>query len=214
LRFQRHLDGQIDMRARMVLALCVIPLALAILLPLWQIHMVAPQYPEGLDLNIWTWKVEGGEAHHIEEINTLNHYIGMSAIDEALLADLDWIPFTIGLLAILVLRVAVIGNLRMLVDLAVIASYLSGFLMWRFWWHLYQLGHDLDPEAPVNVEPFMPAYLGTKKIANFTVTSLPRIGAYAMMLAVGGILLVTLLLLWKGRREALRADRAHATPSA
>lgn len=214
VRFQRYLDGQIAFGARIALVLMVVPLALAIVLPLWNIHMVAPQYPEGLDLEIWTWKVEGGEAHHIKEINTLNHYIGMSAIDEVLLKDLDWIPFTIGLLGILLLRVAVIGNLRMLVDVAVISAYLSGFLMFRFWYHLYHLGHDLDPAAPVNVEPFMPAYFGTKQIANFTVTSLPKAGAYAMMFAVAGVLVITVLHLWKGRRESARADRPASAAGA
>ncbi len=205
IKFQRFLDGQIPFGTRILLALMIIPIAIAIFAPLWNIHMLAPQYPEGLDLNIWTWKVEGGEPHHIDEINTLNHYIGMSAIDEALLKDLDWIPFTLGLLGILVLRVAVIGTLRMLVDVAVISTYLSLFLMWRFWWHLYELGHNLDPKAPVNVEPFMPAYLGTKQIANFTITSTPRIGAIAMMVAVGTVVLTTVWLLWKGRRDSSRS---------
>lgn len=205
INFQRFLDGQIPFGTRILLALMIIPIAVAIFAPLWNIHMLAPQYPEGLDLNIWTWKVEGGESHHIDEINTLNHYIGMSAIDQALLKDLDWIPFTLGLLAILVLRVAAIGTLRMLVDVAVISTYLSMFLMWRFWWHLYELGHNLDPKAPVSVEPFMPAYLGTKQIANFTITSTPQIGAVAMMAAVGTVVLTTVWLLWKGFRDSSRS---------
>ena len=127
-RFEKYLDETISLGARGLLILCSLPLLLAFWFPLWNIRMVAPQYPAGLEIDIYSWKVEGGDGgHHIQEINTLNHYIGMAPIDEVVLNDLDWIPFLIGLLVILVLRVAAIGNLRMLVDLAVLSTYLAGF---------------------------------------------------------------------------------------
>ena len=40
--------------------------------------MFAPQYPEGLRLHIYAWKLDGGNhGQDIREINVLNHYIGM-----------------------------------------------------------------------------------------------------------------------------------------
>lgn len=208
-RFERFLDGTISLRARVLLVLLSLPLLLAFWFPLWNISMVAPQYPDGLELDIYSWKVEGGDGgNHIQEINTLNHYIGMAPIDEVVLNDLDWIPFLVGLLVILVLRVAAIGNLRMLVDLAVLSTYLGGFLMFRFWFHLWTLGHNLDPKAPMTVEPFMPAFLGTKQIANFTVTSMPRLGTLATGVSVGGVMLVTFFLLFRGWLHYRRERRA------
>ncbi len=201
-RFEQYLDQPIHYGSRFLLALLIVPIVLSFFHPLWNIHMLAPQYPEGLEIDIYSYKIEGGNGgRDVQEINTLNHYIGMARIDDVLLKDLDWIPFLLGAFAILILRVAAIGNIRMLVDLAVMSTYLSAFLMWRFWYHLYQLGHDLDPEAPVHVEPFMPAFLGTKRIANFTVTSLPRLGSFLVMTAVGGVVLITLWHLWIGWRD-------------
>lgn len=171
-RFQRNLTRPLVWPSRIVLALLVLPLALSFTAPLWKIHMVAPQYPKGLDLEIYSHTVDGD----IQEVNTLNHYIGMARIDRASLSDLDWIPFGIGAILLLTLRVAVLGDNRALVDLTAMFLYFSVFSMGRFVYRLYVFGHNLDPHAPFTVEPFTPAILGSKQIANFTTTSLPQAG--------------------------------------
>jgi len=113
---------------------------------------------------------------------------------------------------VLILRAAAIGNIRTLIDLAVIYSYIGGFLAFRFWLHLYTLGHNLDPKAPVNVDPFMPAIFGSKQIANFQITSFPRAGAIAILISVGGVLLITFWHLATGFRESRKnASKANAT---
>jgi acetolactate synthase I/II/III large subunit len=59
--------------------------------------------------------------------------------------------------------------------------------------------------------PSPPAILGTKQIANFTVSSYPR-GATVMIAAfVTGVCLVSLWVLMRGRSEALRQARTTAT---
>jgi hypothetical protein len=171
-RFYQNLARPLHFPSRIALGLLVLPLAGAFLAPLWNIHMVAPQYPQGLDLDIYAYTVEGD----IQEVNTLNHYIGMARIDRASLTDLDWIPFALGALIVLTLRVASIGDKRSLVDLFVLFAYFSVFSLGRFYLKLYVFGHNLDPEAPFDVEPFMPAVLGTKQIANFTTSAWPRLG--------------------------------------
>ena len=184
-RFYDWLAEPLAGGSRLVLAFAVLPLALSFTAPLWNIHMVAPQYPKGLDLDIYAHTVEGD----IQEVNTLNHYIGMAPIDRASLSDLDWIPFALGALALFTLRVAAIGDKRALVDLVVVFGYFSLFSLGRFYYRLYVFGHDLDPKAPFTVEPFTPAVLGTKQIANFTTTALPQagtywLGAFAIALAI------------------------------
>jgi len=208
-KFWEFLARPIDIPSRAVLAVLIVPLVLSFALPLWNISMKAPQYPMGLTLDIYLYKVEGGnEGQHIQEINTLNHYIGMAPINREQLADLGWMPFAIGLLILLTLRCAAIGDVRVLVDLAVLSTYVSLFSLGRFLYRMYVLGHNLDPHAPVRVEPFTPAIFGTKQIANFTVTSYPR-GASLMIGAfVTGVCLVALWVLLKGRREALQQARA------
>jgi hypothetical protein len=205
--FYAFLDRPLFPRARVVLLVLVIPLALALAQPLWRISMTAPQYPKGLTIDIYAYKVEGGHGgRDIAEINTLNHYIGMRKIDRASLTDLDWIPFALGVLILLTLRCAVIGNVRSLVDLVVITGYVSLFAMVRFVYKLHVYGHELDPEAPMKIEPFTPAIFGTKQVANFRTSSYPQLGSY---LIAGFAALLVAVAAWHlivGRREAERAD--------
>ena len=208
-KFYRFLDAPLIPRSRLVLAALVIPLVVAVSQPLWQISMKAPQYPKGLELEIYAYKVEGGhDGRDLGEINTLNHYIGMKKIDRAALTDLDWIPFALGLLVLLTLRCAAIGNVRALVDLLVITGYISLFAMGRFVYKLYVYGHDLDPTAPVKVEPFTPAIFGSKRIANFETASYPQVGSVLIGVFVAGVAAVTAWHLIAGRRAAIAAEVA------
>jgi copper chaperone NosL len=188
-------------RSRLVLVALIAALALSLASPLWSMNFFAPQYPQGLHLSIYAHTVTGD----INEINTLNHYIGMHHIDRAELSDLDWIPFGIGVLALLCLRVAAIGDLRSLVDLSVLYLYFSAFSGARFVYKLWVFGHDLDPKAPITVDPFTPAVLGTKQIANFTTRSLPAGGS--VWLVVFGLGLAAVLL-WN-----VAARRTRAAPA-
>ena len=204
-RFYRHLAHPLLFPSRFLLGLLVVPLALTFSAPLWNIHLVAPQYPQGLDLDIYAHTVEGD----IQEVNTLNHYIGMARIDRASLTDLDWIPFALGLLIVLTLRVASIGENRSLVDLGVLFLYFSLFSLGRFYFKMYVFGHSLDPAAPFAVEPFTPAVLGTRQIANFTTSAWPRLGSvWVGVYAIG--LFATLL--WN-LRPVWQGTAGHETPA-
>jgi copper chaperone NosL len=204
--FFAYLDRPLFLPARLALAALVIPLCLAFTAPLWKISMVAPQYPSGLYMEIYTHKVDGGhEAHDITEINELNHYIGMKPIDRASLTDLDWIPFALGLLALLTLRCAAIGNVRTLIDLVVVAGYVAGFAFARFIYKLWYFGHSLAPDAPIKLAPFTPAVIGKKQVANFAVESWPQVGTVWVTVFLAGIVGVALWHLIAGRRAATRA---------
>lgn len=212
-RFDRKLSQPLRARLRVVLAVLAVPLLLSFFAPLWHIHLKAPQYPKGLDLWIYSWRVEGGnEGHDIAEVNTLNHYIGMRSLDRQNLTDLDWLPFAFGALVLLTLRIAVLGNLRSLIDLVVMVGYFSLFAFGRFIHQLYMFGHELDPKAPMNVDPFMPPILGSKQIANFTSSAYPGLGSLLMGIFVGGIVVVLLLSLRGG--AALAEDEAQAVGEA
>lgn len=208
--FYSHLDRPLLPWARVVLLVLVIPLALAFTQPLWRISLKAPQYPDGLWMEIYTHKVEGGnKGQHIHEINTLNHYIGMHKIDRGELSDLDWIPFAVGLLLVLALRCAAIGNVRSLVDLTVLTFYVTLFAFGRFIYKLYVFGHNLDPTAPLKVEPFTPAIFGTKQIANFTTTSMPQLGSLLVGIFATGVVVLLAWHLITGRIAMLRAARTE-----
>jgi copper chaperone NosL len=207
-RFYDFLDRPIAMPARLVLVALVVPLVLSFTAPLWRISLSAPQYPAGLTMDIYAHRLDGGHGgHDIKEINTLNHYIGMHAIDRAELSELDWMPFAIVALALLALRCAAIGNVRMLIDLAVITGFIASYSMGRFAYRLYVYGHNLDPAAPLSIAPFTPAILGRKQIANFATESLPQLGTLYLTVFIAGVALVTVYHLVAGRLAASRLDR-------
>ena len=186
---QACLDRPLKGWSRLVLAALVVPLLLTFTAPLWRIRLEAPQYPKGLVMDIHAHKLESGnKGQHLAEINNLNHYIGMKRIDRAELSDLDWLPFAIGALALLALRCAAIGNVRALVDLAVLTSYIALFSLGRFAYKLYVFGHELAPDAAVKVKPFTPAIFGSKQIANFTTYSYPQLGSVFIGLFATGVL--------------------------
>lgn len=204
-------DHGLSLRQRVLIALLTIPLLLSFLTPLWTIRLTAPQYPDGLTMNIYSWKLAGGnEGHDIAEINELNHYIGMRKIDRSHLSDLDWIPFAIGLLALLAFRVAAIGNLRGLIDLTVLTWYVGLFAMARFGYQLYLYGHDLDPHAEIRMQPFMPVLLGSKHIANFVTTSTPSWGTMLVGCFAMGLSGLALQMIRQARADAKQATQKAA----
>jgi copper chaperone NosL len=212
--FWDFLDAPLRGRARLLLVLLIVPLLLSFAFPLWQISMKAPQYPDGLKMDIWSYQVVGGnDGHDIKEINVLNHYIGMHTITREELRDLDWIPFGIVAMAMLALRAALLGNVRTMIDLSMIAFYISAVAFGRFVWMLYDFGHHLDPKAPVKIEPFMPVVIGSKQIANFLTHSMPQLGSFLMGTFTMGVWGITLWYLWQGRRQA-RNGGVHAAISA
>jgi hypothetical protein len=192
--------------ARLLLAALVVPLLLSFAFPLWQIRMTAPQYPKGLEMRIYSYRLDGGnDGHDLAEINNLNHYIGMRPITRDELRDLDWMPFALLAMALLALRAAVLGTVGTLVDLSMIAGFVSLVAFGRFAWTLWDFGHSLDPHAAVKVAPFTPAIVGVKQIANFTTRSWPQAGTALISLFTVGVWALTAWCLWTGRREAREA---------
>jgi hypothetical protein len=206
--FYRFLAQPMYLSARPALLVLVAPLLLALTQPLWHIELEAPQYPQGLTVDIHAHTITSGhDDKDLREINILNHYVGMKKIERSAFADLDWIPFGFGALAVLALRVVAIGDVRALLDLAVMTAYFAAFSGGRFIYKLYVYGHELAPDAPVKVEPFMPAVFGTKQIGNFTTHAYPGTGAYLFGAFVIGVAALALAHLVKGRLDAKQAAR-------
>jgi hypothetical protein len=209
-RFQERMTDPLPTWIRWLVVLAVIPLVLGATQRLWTVHFMAPQYPKGLELHVYSYTISGGNAgQDVQEINVLNHYVGMRPLDPADFAELDLIPFAIGALALLALRAAAIGDVRSLLDLAVLTGYFGLFSLGRFAYALYVYGHDLDPKAPIEMQGFMPPLLGSREIANFTVASFPAAGTF--LIAIFG---ATLLLLALHQLAAARvAPRDGAAPA-
>jgi hypothetical protein len=188
----------LNVTSRLLMLAAVAVIVAAVFLPLWKIHLVAPQYREGLALRIYSYQLVGGNnGQDLVEINGLNHYIGMKPLTQADFVEMTWLPFAFGIFALLALRAAVLGRMLSLVDLGVAFTYFGLFSLGNFYYRLYSYGHNLDPRAPMTIEPFTPVMFGTQKIANFVQTSLPDSGGWLM--AAFPVLIVAAI--WFSRKE-------------
>jgi hypothetical protein len=198
-RVDRFLDVKLDVTPRALILMAALLLLPTYVFPLWKLTLFAPQYQDGLRLQIYSWKLDGGNnGQDVKEVNVLNHYIGMRDLDTAAFTEFKWIPFVVGALVLLLLRTAVLGHMGHLVDVVVLFFYFGLFSLWSFGFKLWVWGHDLAPGAAVKVPGFMPPLFGYQKIANFEVYSYPEMGTYAFA-AVALLLLIALLVGWRQR---------------
>jgi hypothetical protein len=197
-------DLPLTLRSRVMILAAVIALIPAFLFPLWNMTFTSNQYLDGLTLNIYSHRLEGGKTparDDLREINALNHYIGMRPLLESDFSEFVWIPFVIGALGVLALRAMVIGKMSNLVDVFVIFSYFGLFSFWSFYNRLYAYGHNLDPTAAIKVPPFTPPLIGRQVVGNFTVTSSPGAASFALV-AFALLLLTAIFLSRKASQEA------------
>jgi copper chaperone NosL len=201
----RFLFKPLNLTSRVLLLLAAAAVAASVLFPLWKLHLVAPQYPEGLRLHIYAWKIQGGglNGNDLNEINNLNHYIGMKTIQQADFAEMQVMPFMFGIFIMLALRAAVLGTMRAIIDLFMLAAWFGAFSIGSFYYRLWSYGHQLDPKAPMDIQPFTPLIFGTQQIANFTQSSYPQLGTYLLWLFMA----LLLLAMWCSRKEEPFASR-------
>jgi len=159
--------------------------AFAAFLPLWQMTLNAPQYPQGLHLVAYGTAMEGD----LREINALNHYVGVKPIEPDAVRELKLFPYAIGALVLIVAASAFIAHRRWLRALIVLSVWAVpiGMLADMQWW-LYRYGHDLDETAALRLEPFTPKVVGTTEVMNFHTDTMVDIGFWLMTAAA---LLVT-----------------------
>jgi hypothetical protein len=199
----RILDRPVSLTGRGFLLAAILLLLLGAALPLWRISLVAPQYAEGLTLDMYAYQIVAGNGgQDLAEINTLNHYIGMKPIVQADFLEMKVMPFALGVFALLGLRAVVAGRIMGIVDLAVLFLYFGMFSLASFAYRLHSYGHQLDPRAPMTIEPFMPVVIGSQQIANFVQTSVPLTGTFCM----AGFLVLLVLAVWTSVREARRDE--------
>jgi hypothetical protein len=209
-RSNRLLEVPLDLTPRLCLVGSAVLLVAALSQPLWNLTMFAPQYNEGLRLDIYAQRLQGGNGgQDLKEINLLNHYIGMRDLVDEDFTEFKWMPFAIGVLALLFLRSAAHGTMAALIDSVVLFGYFGLFSLWSFGHKLYLYGHELAPTAPVKVPPFTPPIFGYQKLANFEVYSYPAAGTY-LMAGVALLACLALFLTWRGARRKPRPAVAAA----
>ncbi len=154
-------------------------------LPIWYIGLDAPMYPEGLSLNIWLTRITGGEEFDLNNINLLNHYVGMREIDHTMFPEFRFMPFVLGYM-ILGALVTFFFNRRFMALLGLANFFLvAGVGFYDFWRWEYDYGHNLKPGAPLSIPgmAYQPPLLGCKELLNFVSCSWPHAGGGLLLLA-------------------------------
>jgi copper chaperone NosL len=185
---------------RVMLIVSALLMVITYYVPVWQILMWAPQYPEGLEMKIWLDNLTGD----YKIISGLNHYIGMKHIEVDMFPEFGYMIYIVGFLIAVGLIAALVNRKFMaftyagLIALAGVAGMVD-FYQWG-----YDYGHNLDPTAPIVVPgmAYQPPLIGTKQLLNFTAYSGPDVGGYVFL--VSGLLAIGALVfeyyVWKKSR--------------
>lgn len=133
-------------------------------LPMWKLDMQAPQYPKGLALVAYGDRMEGDLA----EVNELNHYVGISAINPDEVFELKLFPYAVAALVTALVLGTVLARhwlLRLGLALGVWAMALGFVVDLQIW--LYRTGHSVQPDAAIRPGNFTPKVVGTTQVLNF-----------------------------------------------
>lgn len=177
---------------RVLIGLSSVLMVATFFLPLWQIQLWAPQYPEGLNMKIWHNQLSGA----FDIINGLNHYIGMREIKAEMFPELRFIGYLLGIFIAIGLTTALLGSRRWLLVFVSTAFVYGGAALWDFWRWGYDYGHNLNPHAAIVVPgmAYQPPVIGYKNLLNFTAYSGPDTGGW-LIIGIGAS--ATLLLLYE-----------------
>lgn len=195
------MTNKISNFSKTLLVLAALFLIVAIFVPIWRIDLDAPQYPEGLYLQIWAYKLAGD----VDIINGLNHYIGMRTLHTNDFIEFVVLPYIMGGIALFFLISALMGRKKLLYASLILFILFGAIGMYDFWKWEYDYGHNLDPNAAIQVPgmAYQPPLIGFKQLLNFGAYSMPDMGGW-LMLAAGITLIIAIV------RENKTAKRPKA----
>ncbi|MBP6311256.1 MAG: nitrous oxide reductase accessory protein NosL [Flavobacteriales bacterium] len=197
---------------RILLAIAALSLGALLVVPIWRIDLVAPQYPEGLFLQIFHDRFDGD----VRNINGLNHYIGMATIENEMFPEFEIMRYVFFLLIAWGIVAALVGRLSALFTWLMA---LFAFVLWAMWdmysWG-YNYGHNLDPHAAIKVEgmAYQPPLFGHKQLLNFDAWSLPDTGGW-ILFAIITIACIIWFVEWRwpSKKQKVSGDGSTAVPT-
>lgn len=180
-------SSKISFLSRLMVILAALLLVISVFVPIWRIDLTAPQYPEGLMLQIYADKLGG----NVDVINGLNHYIGMKTLHADDFIEFTILPYIIGAIAVFFIVSALIGTKRWLYAALILLVLFGIVAMIDFWIWEYNYGHNLDPGAPIIVPgmAYQPPLIGFKQLLNFGAFSMPDLGGW-LFVAAGALLVL------------------------
>ena len=157
----------------------------SLFVPMWRIELAAPQYPEGLVLQLHADKI-GGD---VDIINGLNHYIGMATLHTENFFEFKVLPYVFSAFALISIALIFINNRKAVFGFLITFVLFVAVAGVDFYRWNYEYGHNLNPNAAIKVPgmSYQPPLIGYKQLLNFGAYSIPDTGGW--MLAGAGILI-------------------------
>ena len=167
------------MKRKLLFLIAVLLLLLLFVFPLWKITLIAPQYPNGIAMYIWINNITGDTPSTLQNINILNHYIGMKYIVPEEIPEFTWFPRVILGMVALGIIFFFINKRALFWTWAIVMALLCVGGVYDFYLWEYDYGHNLDPKAPIKIPgmAYQPPLIGKKYLLNFLATSWPALGA-------------------------------------
>ena len=171
-----------------LLGAAAVLILVSMLFPYWKMTLLAPQYPGGLHVQVFVNRMTGD----VNEIDGLNHYIGMRPLAEAAALERSVSMFMIALLGLLVLA-AIFVHSKWALLLALPAIFMPFIFLADMYYWMRDFGLNLDPTAALSssIEPFVPPILGSGFVGQFETVASLSFGWY--MAFLGSLLIVVAL---------------------
>lgn len=187
------MNNRLSVASRILVAFASGALIVVFFFPAWRIDLFAPQYPEGLTMNIWV----NGLSGDVSVINGLNHYIGMKHITAGMFPEFKFLPYVVTFFLLFGMTVAITGKRKFLFIYLVLTAVGGILAMYDFYQWGYDYGHNLDPKAPIQVPGFsyQPPVIGHKRLLNFDAYSFPDVGGW-VVIAAGTLAFTVWFLEW------------------
>jgi copper chaperone NosL len=173
-------------QSKIIVVAASLILVLSFFFPIWYIDLEAPQYPEGIGLEIWLSKITGQKPNDLANINGLNHYIGMKTIVPDAIPELKIMPFIIIFLILFGLVSGISGKRSLVYIWIVLFFVIAAVGLYDFYMWEYDYGHNLNPHAAIKIPgmAYQPPLIGSKMLLNFNAISMPHIGSWILVVAV------------------------------
>ena len=178
-------------------------LLVSLKLPLWQMRLEAPQYrdKEALHISVHPNALRGD----LRELTVLDQYIGVHVPPG--LPQFKWLPGLLVAGATLGLLVVFLGNQFRYRAMTLLSSGLAlglALAAIQAMAQIHDIGHKRDQRTILaGIKDFTPPFLGTNKIAQFTVSSRFGLGAWL----IGGALALQLTAAWVSKPSTPRTHR-------
>lgn len=162
-------------------------------LPLWEVAMKAPTYPErALSIRVYSYKVEGD----IDEWNRVGKLVGVKVPPPVPDIAYTFIPVVILALALFAFVSAFKRNVAPFV--VILSCFFIFFLSAWAQYSLYLFGHNLDPNRPLKYfNEFTPPIIGIIRLGNIRTYHFPHMGSFFYAFAT----LMMMRLFWTQKKE-------------